>query len=1188
MRDVPAVPRLPIDSPCGRLKAGLLYALSAGSACRACVVRTVVDAGLRIHLLGQPRFFYDGEPYGFHSRPRALALLVFFLLNRGAHLTRDLVAFSIWADDSEADARAKLRRHLYQLTNALPPSAVPYVVSVEDTITWNEEARVWVDVDEFERSVGDEARWVDAVELYEGDLALAIYDDWIEPIRERLRRAYIGTLERLLFRARSRREFTPAIGYAERILTNDPWREDTLRQLASIRYESGDRASALREIDLFARRLASDVNAELMPETLALRGVMLRGGALPDAAARGTLEPQPPANVLPFVGRAAEMDQLAQAWRTTSLGQGEVVLIGGEAGIGKTRLANEVALLANIQGGRVLRGTTSSPEQVPYQPFVEALRDALPLLTGVDVRPIWLAAITPLVPELALRRADLPALAAIDAERERSRLLEGLAAVVQGLSRQRPLLLILEDLQWAGEATLFALEYLARRVGAFPALILATYRNEPGEAARTIQPLRRRLQLENVANHLPLGGLSTQAVCDLARSLPALMPEADAIGAHVHAVSGGNPLFAVELLRESAESGVRETSSRFLRAMIDVRTSRVSENARKIGEVASVLGATFDADLLREICGLPENAVLDGVSELLGRNLVREVGRVHFAFAFSHHLIASAMYEGMEPQRRTQWHRRVAMTIERLSSDSDEAAGTIAYHYDKGGEAEQAAAYYLESANRSFKIFANQEALTGATRGLELAREPEQRRALLDLRERILGRLGDREAQCADIDALEQLANDDDARTDGLWRRAQLARALGELPEEARYLEEFSQRTAAANNSAREAAGLRAAARNLMLRCEYSQAATRAEAALEIDRRRDDARGEVDALCLLSEISVNRGEASDAEKTLQDARARAHGTEDPVLIVRVAMTSAAIAIMCRDFPRALADSKEAQRRYREIGDREGEAEAGTRVASALSFQMRFEEASAEFSAAAAIYRALGNRLQLAYLLFNQTGSQIILGLLDDARSSLTTALEIFQAADDWRGRAVVLTNLSMVRLLQQVPQEAKALGTRAVEASRKITNSVIEAAALANLGNAERELGELECALLHMKEAIAIREHFAGSATFEELGDLALAQLKAGDAAALQTADHIMLHADASGENTVWPHYCFWAAARVYHDGGDDSKAAAALQRARDRVRVQLAAMADERSREAFCDLPSVRAIRDAQRGVWP
>ncbi len=439
-------------------------------------------SGLRIHLLGQPRFSYNGEPYAFHSRPRALALLAFLLMHRGAHLTRDLAAFTLWPDESETEARGKLRRHLHQLSIALPKCAVPYVASKEDAIWWNEAAGVWVDVDEFERCVADETRWPQAIALYEGDLAPAVYDDWIAPIRERLRRQYVGTLERLLFRARSRREFAIATAYAERILANDQWREDALRQLASIRYESGDRAGALRAIDGFALRLAAEMSVELMPETLALRALIVRGAALPDSAAGLAVDTAFPSSSFPFVGRAAESQQLADAWRLAAQGHGKVVMIGGEAGIGKTRLSNELALLVNSQGGRILRGTTSSPEQVPYQPIVEALRDGLPFLTIVDVRRIWLAAVAAIIPELASGRSDLPTLPSIEPARERSRLLEGLTAVVQGLARERPLLLVLEDLQWAGEATLFALEHLARRVAAFPALIVATYRNEDREA----------------------------------------------------------------------------------------------------------------------------------------------------------------------------------------------------------------------------------------------------------------------------------------------------------------------------------------------------------------------------------------------------------------------------------------------------------------------------------------------------------------------------------------------------------------------------------------------------------------------------------------------------------------------------------------------------------------------------------
>jgi predicted ATPase/DNA-binding SARP family transcriptional activator len=1148
---------------------------------------TLIGQGLRIDFLGQPRFFFDGQPFAFHARPRCLALLGFLLLHRGAHLTRDVVAFTLWPDDFEEEARGKLRRHIYQTNAALPPSA-KYIVSEGETVAWNPGAPIWFDVDEFERSCANEKRWEEAVELYRGDLLPTIYDDWIFPIRERLRREYFGVAGRLLIRARSRRDFSAAAAYAESILTQDAWREDILRQLASIRYESGDRAGAVREIDLFAQRLRDEMSVEVMPETAALRALMLRGAALPDAAASEPPDQVHLTSIVPFVGRAAELEQLATAWRRAARGRGEVVLIGGEAGIGKTRLVNELALRAAVEGGRVLRGGTSSPEKTPYQPIVEALRDAVPFLAETGVGAIWLSAISALVPELGLRRSDLPPLPVLDAARERSRLLESLAASLHGISRQRPLLLVLEDVQWAGEATLGALEYLARRAAAMPVLIVATYRSEPDEG-RLIRAVRRKLQLENILGHVWLGGLSPEAVCELARSVPELADIAEEFALHVHGVTGGNPLFAIEMLNERAESGTAQPSSSSLRAMIAVRTRRMGENARRVSEIASVAGAAFETDLLCEISGMSEDFVLDAMGELLERGLVRDVGRVRFAFTFSHELIASAIYDGIEPQRRAQWHRRTARAVEKLTGAPPELAATLAFHYDRAGRAEEAAANYLAAAERAFSIFANQEALAGASRGLELTADPLRRYRLLALRERIFGRLGDRDAQHADIEELERLAPDDDARANVLWRRALHAYAVRELTGEAAYLEAFERYARDVKDAARQAAAQRASAQNLLLRSRYDEAAAAASSALETYRVLGDAEGEVESLCLLSEIAVNHGEAELVDETLARARESAESRNDPLLILRVVMTSAAIAINRRNFVQGLADAREAQRRYREIGDREGEAEATVRVGSTLSFLQRFDEARTEFDAAAKIYRDLGSRLQLAYLLFNQTGNQIQLGLLDDARSTLSTALEIFEVHDDLRGRAACLTNLSMVRLLEGVPHEAKELGEEAAALARKIGNQVIEAGALANLGNAQRELGELDMALAHMRQAIAIRERLGRPGTFEELGDLALAQLRAGDAAALDTANAIMDRADESGENTVWPHCCFWAAARVYHAHGDDAKAAQALRRSEALVEEQLEAMVDGKSHAAFAKLGSVRAVRAASKqNLWP
>jgi DNA-binding SARP family transcriptional activator/tetratricopeptide (TPR) repeat protein len=1154
------------------------------------------DRCLGIAFLGQPRFTARGKPHPFRGRPRTLALLAFLLLHRDAHLTRDALAFTLWPDDSESEARSNLRRHLHHLNVTLPASDVPYVVTQDDTIGWNAAADVWFDVDAFERSVENEHDDAldAAVALYGGDLLPGIYDDWIFPIRDRLRRAYLAALETLMLRSRSRRDLAAAKDYAGAILRHDPWREDTLRQLVSIRYEAGDRAGALRELDAFAERLHAEMHVEPMPETLALRSQLLRGAGVWAGGGAKPVESLAAAHFFPFVGRAAEREQLEIAWRRAARGRGDVIFVAGEAGIGKSRLVSEVALVADAQGGRVLRGWTTSPEPAPYAALVQALRDALPLLQALDIRPIWLAVLAVLVPELALIADDLPPVPPLDPPRERLRLFEALASVLNGLARQRPILLVVEDIHWAGEATLGALEYLARRSAAMPALIVATYRSDARDAQPGLATLRRRLQLQHLSQHLTLGGLGPSAIGELAHAIPELREQAADVGREIHAVSGGNPLFAGELLRERAERGPRETVSSGLGSTLAARVGRLSENAAHIAQIAGVAGATFEVDLIRDVCGWNENSVLDAVQELLERNLVREVGHARFAFAFTHALIEATIYETIEGGRRRSWHERVALSIERLTPDRDVVAGTLAAHFDAAGIAQRAWPYYLTAARHAFAVFANEEALAAATRALELGPAGWERFDIVALRERVRGRLGDRESQRADIEELSGLAaaraDADAARADVLWRRALFARAGGEVAAEGELLAEYLAAVRLMGDRAGEAAARCASARNLVAASRYDEADAAAADALERYEEGADREGQVEALCLLSEIAINHGRADRAQAFLESAQRTAAQVTDRGLSARVAMARATAAIMRRDFTVARESAQEALLRYREIGDREGEAEALTRVATALSMLRRFDEARAYFKTAADIYRSIGNRRKLAYLSFNASPTEMQLGLFAAAETSLNAALAIFAEAGDPRGLAVCRTNLSMIRLLSGAPAEAQSIGLHALADARAIENPLIEAAALANLGNAERELGQFAEALEHMHAAIGIRRRLGLPATFEELGDLALAQLASGDRVAGRgTADDIMRRAPESNENTVWPHYCFWAAACVYRACSDEAGAARALEHAVRHVREQVASITDEISRAAFAELGSVRAVRAASEGGgWP
>src|SRR3954451_12237589 len=197
---------------------------------------------LRIHLLGHVRVLNDDTPLKMAVPPKVVPLWAYLLFNRNAPIPRDTLAGLLWTDESEADARANVRRHLYHLQRFLPPAAAdrPWLLNVGDAVQWNLAADYWLDVGEFERLSRIDDQASAAVELYTGDLLVELYDDWLFYERERLRGVYLATLGHLLLRRRAERAYPAAIGYAQRFLRSDPLREDVARQLIALRYESGD------------------------------------------------------------------------------------------------------------------------------------------------------------------------------------------------------------------------------------------------------------------------------------------------------------------------------------------------------------------------------------------------------------------------------------------------------------------------------------------------------------------------------------------------------------------------------------------------------------------------------------------------------------------------------------------------------------------------------------------------------------------------------------------------------------------------------------------------------------------------------------------------------------------------------------------------------------------------------------
>lgn len=316
---------------------------------------------LYIHLLGSIRLLDDGSPLKFTVLPKTPQLLAYLLLAESSPTARTALAYLLWPDASEAEARGNLRRHLHDLRRALPPESPdrPWILADTSSLAWNRAAAYWLDVDAFRAAAQDPARQAEAVALYGGDLLESIYEDWLFYPRERLRAAFLDCLLALLQRQRQAGDIAAALATAQRLLQHDPMREDVVREVMALRLEAGDRAGALAEYQRFERRLRAELQLSPMPETQALYDRIARQGMTNHATAGGD-QPRPappaapsqepsglpptnlPAPVTAFIGREPELAALRRLLAAPH-SDARLLTLTGPGGCGKSRLAQEFA-----------------------------------------------------------------------------------------------------------------------------------------------------------------------------------------------------------------------------------------------------------------------------------------------------------------------------------------------------------------------------------------------------------------------------------------------------------------------------------------------------------------------------------------------------------------------------------------------------------------------------------------------------------------------------------------------------------------------------------------------------------------------------------------------------------------------------------------------------------------------------
>jgi DNA-binding SARP family transcriptional activator/predicted ATPase len=669
---------------------------------------------------------------------RLQALLSYLLLRSGIAQSRQQLAFLFWPDSSDEQARTNLRTLLHRLRTALP-QADKFLTVDQQRVEWQADAPFTLDVADFEAALteasraeqdgnqeGERSALERAIRLYKGDLLPDCYDEWVIPEREGLKQLAINALERLMKQLEDNRDYSPAISYGRQLLRLDPLHELAYLSLMRLYAAQGDRPGALRIYHTCSTVLRDELGAAPGPaivtayEQLLSSNEALQGPA-PAPGTEGTL-----------VGRNPEWARLQAAWQGTVKGRPRMLILSGEAGIGKTRLAEELLLWARRQGALTATAPCYAAEgDLAYAPVVEWLSSEAvrPGLARID--KIWLGEIARLLPELLVQHPDLPQPGPLTATWQRRRLFEALALAFLGI--ERPILLLIDDLQWCDQDTLEWLHFLLRYKSQARLMVIGTVRVEETQAGNSLTLLLDQLRSSNQLTEIELVALTLAESATLAARLTGRPFPAEALSG-LYAETEGNPLFVVEMIRAGFPTGVNlDPGNPFeskpnalpsgMQAVITHQLNQVAPGSREVLRLAAVIGRSFTFRVLERAAEGDQNTLLRGLEDLWQRQIVREQGAE--SYYFSHDKLRAVAYSELSGVRRRVLHHRVAEALKaEFSGNLDAVSGQIAAHYDQAGQVEDAVEFYRRAANINQRLFANAEAISNLRQALTLLTGP--------------------------------------------------------------------------------------------------------------------------------------------------------------------------------------------------------------------------------------------------------------------------------------------------------------------------------------------------------------------------------------------------------------------------------------------------------------------------------
>lgn len=673
------------------------------------------------------------------------ALLIHLVLRAGLTVPVDHLIDALWGEDPPPQARVTLRAYVSNLRRALHDGEDDVIVTRSSGYSLQVDPSA-VDAVRFEQGVMDARGRLEAGDpqaalraldealgLWRGQALADLGDDVIGGERARLEElrlsAHEDRFDALLRLGRS----AEAVASLEAFTASEPLRERARAQLMLGLYRSGRAPDALKVFQRFRDTLVEELGLDPSPALSQLADRILnqdRDLDLPGA-------PAPPQGVAPgpthtgdqspLIGRTHERNELQAALDRLLEGEGGLLLVAGEPGIGKTALLEELARLADAAGAAVYWGRCHETQGAPvFWPWMQVLReitaevddDALQALTSGRAAPVAM-----IVEEIARRTDTGTAVPAGDVESARFQLYDAIATFLLQTARRRPLVVLLDDLHWGDAPSLQTLAFLTALLPSAPVLVAATYRDVRADWAPELEPTLATVVREPSTEQIGLTGLHPRDVGQLADRLtsePLSPQELDVL----HARTGGNPFFVrqlSQLLRDarpnlhgapSIPTGVRHVLSR--------RLGMVESEVRELLEAAAVAGADFDLRVMRDVLASKLDAVADAATRASSHGLIEPAGGRATAYRFVHALVRETIYDGISPHQRAALHLRVGDVLERTGQVP---AARLAEHFWQAAdliEDDRPVQHLLAAADEALAVMGHEQAEVYLQRALEL------------------------------------------------------------------------------------------------------------------------------------------------------------------------------------------------------------------------------------------------------------------------------------------------------------------------------------------------------------------------------------------------------------------------------------------------------------------------------------